>query len=282
MDQLAVPSGNSGFAMYDRFGRRLFTDHHRTGGLTSGRWIRFVYSPPGSALLDDSGRVLSTISSSRQDGLYCASDSVFALHADSTVVLLDRNGRALWRSRNLPLHCNIVVAPSGRAVAASTSDSLVICSPPSAKTVALPHDKEWSRFGPPTMAWSADGKLLAVYQRSQTAWDSGRVFVVNTRGRLVRPARKMQLYNIRCLLWMGDRVVVPAVNVDLTHVPIQFHTWASADSTLVSFLLPKGGVRRGVIDAKFKLVGRWVTSGGHLAYIADGHYLIADCGAGLR
>lgn len=282
MDQLAVPSGSNGFAMYDRFGRRLFTDHHKTGGLTSGRWIRFAFSPPGLALLDDGGNVLSTISSSRQDGLYCASDSVFALHADSVIVLLDRNGRALWRSRNFRSHSNVAVAPNGRAVAASTGDSLVICIPPSDQTVVLPHDREWARFGPPTMAWSADGNLLVVYQGSQTAWDSGRVFVVNTKGRLVRPSRKMQLYNIRGLLWMGDTVVIPAVNVDLTHVPFQFHTWASADSTLVSFLSPKGGLRRGVITAKFKLVGRWVASGGHLAYVADGHYLIADGGAAFR
>jgi hypothetical protein len=280
MDQLAVPSRGRGFAMYDRFGTRLFTDPHRITGLTSGRWIRSGWSASRTELLDDSGSILSTISPTGRAGVYFASDSVLALHADSTVVLLDRNGQVLWRSRKLASHSVLAVAPNGSALAAATGDSLVICSAPGTKTVVLPHDTQWKHFDTPTMVWSADGNLLAVYQRSQTAWDSGRVFVVNTKGRLVRPARKLQFCNIRGFSWIGDTVVLPAVNVDLANVPLQFRTWASADSYVVTFLPPGGGIDRGVIHGRFVLRGGWVTSGRYLAYVDDRHYLIAECGAG--
>jgi hypothetical protein len=266
LDQLTVASGNMDFAMYDRFARRLFTDPSRPEGLTLGRWTRFTFHPPGMVLLNDSGKALSNISSSEAGALY-TSDSVCALSADGAIVFIDRDGRVLWRSRKINAHCIVAAAPNGGPVAAATSDSLMICIPPGTKTVVLPHDKEWSLFDRPTMAWSADGKLLAVYQSSKTAWDSGRVFVVNTEGRLVRPIRRMKLYNVRSLLWMGDTLVFPALNVDVSHRDPRFNYSVSADSYVISFLPPRGNVSRGTIHGKFRLYGRWTASGRHLAYM---------------
>jgi len=266
LDQLTVCSGNLTFGMYDRFGTRLFTDPSRPQGLTLGRWTRFTFHPPGTALLDDSGKVLSRISTTEADVLY-SSDSLCALSADGSVIFIGRDGRELWRSRKINAHCAVAAAPNGGPVAAATSDSVIICSPPGTKTVVLPHDREWALFNRPTMAWSADGKLLAVYQGSKTAWDSGRVFVVNTEGRRVRPIRRVRLYSVRSLLWMGDTLVFPALNIDVSHRDPRFDYSVSADSYVISFMPPRGNVRRGTIPGKFRLYGRWTGSGRHLAYM---------------
>jgi hypothetical protein len=279
--QLTVLSGRDSFAMYDRFGTRLFTDPSRPGGLTLGRWTRFTFHPPGFVLLDDRGKVLSTISLSGIPRVLYAGDSVFAIHDnDGTVVLFDRDGHELWRSRKLGSRSAFAVGSNGRAVAASTGDSLMIFNPLGAKSLALPHDKEWRLFGNPTMAWSADCKRLAIYQGSQTAWDSGRVFVVNTRGQLVRPARKMRLFNVRSLLWMGDTLVLPALNVDFSDTDPRISYARTVDSCVVSFLRPGGSVDSATIQGKFKIYGQWAASGSHLAYTVDRHYLIAEFGLG--
>ena len=277
-DQLTVRSGINELAVYDKFGSKLFVDPHRER-LAPGRWERHVLDPsPRTVLLDDSGKVLSTISSSgRVRRILYTSDSVFALDADSTVVLFDRNGRVLWRSHRLQSPFAAAIADNGCAVAAATNDSLVIYSSAHARTVMLPHDGEWERFGGPIMAWSADGQRLAIYQGSKSSWDSGRVFVVNTEGRLVRPARNMRLYNVRALLWMGDTLVFPALNVDVSHRDPRFNYSVSADSYVISFLPPRGDASRGTIHGKFDLHGTWIVSGQHLAYMTDGRYLIAEC-----
>jgi len=272
-DQMTVASasGRGTFAMYDRFGTRLFTDPSRPQGLTSGRWIRFTFHPPGKELLDDSGKVLSRISSSDAGVLY-SSDSLCALSADGSVVFIGRDGRGLWRSRKINAHCAVAVGSNGSAVAAATGDSLMIWKPPSTKTVVLPHDKAWNRFGRPTMAWSPDGRRLAVYQGSQTAWDSGRVFVMNMEGRLVRPIRRMQLYCVRALVWMGDTLVFPALGEDVSK-----RTYSSADSCVISFVPPRGGIRRGVVHGKFRLHGEWNASGRHLAFVSPpAQFLVAE------
>lgn len=266
-DQLTVRSGISGFAMSDRFGRRLFTDPHRPEGITSGRWARFARYPPVMVLLDDSGNVLSAIPSPGPARILHTGDSVFALHAESSVVLLDRDGRVLWRSRKLKSPFAAAIGPNGYSVAAATDDSLVICSPSRARTIVLPHDREWGRFGWPTMAWSADGERLAVYQGSKAAWDSGRVFVMNTEGRLVRPTRNMRFYNVRSLVWMGDTLVFAALNVDVSQRDPRFSYGISADSCVISFLPPRGKMSRGPIHGKFRLYGTWTVSGRHLAYL---------------
>jgi hypothetical protein len=277
-DQLTVLSGRDNFAVYNRFGTRLFTDPSRPLGLTSGRWVTYTSYPRKSFLVDDKGKVLSTLSSSVIAGALYAVDSTFAMHnSDSTVMLFDRDGRLLWKSRKLRSHPVFKVGPKGCAVAASTDDSLIIFSPPRAKAVALPHDTEWKRFGNPTMAWSDDGKLLAVYQWSQTSWDSGRVFVLNTYGRIVRPAREMRFYNVRSLLWMGDTLALPALNIDRYRADSPLSFRAPADSCVVSFLLPGGDVGRGTIHAKFLPYGTWAASGGHLAYVLPPRqFLIAE------
>jgi hypothetical protein len=246
-DQLTVASGGLDFVMYDRLGRRLFKDPYRPEGLVSGRWIRMSPDHFGMLLLDDSGKVLRRISPSTDVRILRTDDSVCALSADSTVVFIDRDGGVLWRSRKINAHCVVAAAPNGGPVAAATSDSLVICIPPGARTVVLPHDKDWSRFGRPTMAWSADGQLLAIYQGNQASWDSGRVFVVNKQGQIVRPARKLRLYNVRSLLWMGDTLVLPALNVDVSHVEPWYESGITADSCVVSFLPPDGGMVRSAV-----------------------------------
>jgi hypothetical protein len=162
-------------------------------------------------------------------------------------------------------------------VAASTDDSLVIFSPPGAKVVAQPHDKEWKRFGHPTMAWSSDGRRLAVYQGSKTAWDSGRVFAVNKEGRVVRPIHRMKLCNVRSLLWMGDTLVLPALNVDVSNRDPRFSYSVSADSCVVSFFPPRGSMSRGTIHGKFRLYGTWTASRRHLAYVLPPkQFLVAE------
>jgi hypothetical protein len=275
-DQITVAStsgrgGHSTFAMYDRFGTRLFTDPSRPQGLTLGRWTRFTFHPPGKELLDDSGKVLSRISSSEAGVLY-SSDSLCALSADGSVVFISRDGRELWRSRKINAHCAVAVGSNGSAVAAATSDSLMIWSPPSTKTVVLPHDKEWNRFDRPTMAWSQDGRQLAVHQGSKTAWDSGRVFVVNMEGRLVRPIRKMKLYSVRSLLWMGDTLVFPAIDEDLSRF-----WYYSADSCVISFAPPRGSIGRGTVHGKFRPDGNWTASGRHLAYVSPpAQFVVAE------
>jgi hypothetical protein len=281
LDQLILPSGGGDFAVYNRFGTRLFTDPHRPEGLMAGRWMTFTPYPFREVLLDDNGKVLSTISLSGIPNVLYADDSVFAIQDnDGTVVLFDRDGHELWRSRKLGSRSAFAVGSGGRAVAASTGDSLMIFNPPGATSLTLPHDKEWRLFGNPTMAWSADGKRLAICQGSQTAWDSGRVFVVNTRGQLVRPARKMRLYNVRSLLWMGDTLVLPAVNVDFSHTDPRISYARTIDSCVVSFLRPGCRVERGTIQGKFKIYGPWAASGRYLAYAVDRHYLIAEFGSG--
>jgi hypothetical protein len=274
--QLTVASGGLDFVTYDRFGRRLFEDSHRPEGLTSGRWTRFSLNPPGTVLLDDSGKVLSTVSSSGTAGILYGGDSICALNADGAVVLIDRAGRVLWRSRKVSARCVVAAAPYGGPVAAATGDSLMIWIPPSTKTVVRPHDREWQHFGRPTMTWSRDGQFLAIYQGSKTSWDSGRVFAVNREGRLVRPVRKTRLYNVSALLWLGDTLVLPALNVDVSHTQSRFRSTVTADSYVISFLPPRGDVSRGVIHGRFYLYGTWTGSGRHLAYTTYRKYLIAE------
>ena len=267
-DQLTVLAGTSNCAVYNRFGMRLFTDPSRPLGLMSGRWVTYASDPRKSFLVDDRGKVLSTLSSLVIAGALYADDSTFAMRSsDSTVMLFDRDGRLLWKSRKLRSHPVFAVGPKGCAVAASTDDSLIIFSPPKAKAVALTHDREWKRFGNPTMAWSDDGKWLAVYQWSQTSWDSGRVSVLNAEGRAVRPVRKMRLYNVRSVLWMGDTLVLPALNIDRYRADSPFSFLAPADSCVVSFLLPSGDMSRGTFHGKFLSYGTWAASGGFLAYV---------------
>jgi hypothetical protein len=127
------------------------------------------------------------------------------------------------------------------------------------------------------MAWSADGKRLAIYQRSQTAWDSGRVFVVNRNGELVRPTRELRLYNVRSLLWMGNTLVLPALNVDVSHVKPWYESGITADSCVVSFLPPDGGMVRSVVHARFWMYVKWASSGPYLSCIIGRRYLIAEC-----
>ena len=127
------------------------------------------------------------------------------------------------------------------------------------------------------MTWSGDGQFLAIYQGSQTSWDSGRVFAVNKEGRLVRPVRKTRLYNVRALLWLGDTLVLPALNVDVSHTRPRFQSAVSADSYVISFLPPRGDVSRGAIHGRFHLYGTWTASGRHLAYTTYRKYLIAEC-----
>jgi hypothetical protein len=156
-------------------------------------------------------------------------------------------------------------------VAASTDDSLVIFSPLGLKVVALPHDKEWKHFGWPMMTWSYDSRQLAIYQRSTTAWDSGRVLVVNPEGRLIRPIRTMKLYSVRSLMWMGDTLVFPAIDEDSAYYGY------SADSCVVSFVPPRGGIRRGAVHGRFRLYGEWSASGAHLAYVSPpAQFLVAE------
>jgi hypothetical protein len=267
-DQLTVLSGTSNCAVYNRFGMRLFTDPSRPLGLMSGRWVTYTSYPHKSLLVDDKGKVLNTLSSSVMERALYVDDSTFAMHSiDSTVVLFDRDGRVRWKSRRLRSHPVFAVGPKGRAVAVSTDDSLMIFSPPAPRAVTLPHDAEWGLFAQPTMAWSADSRLLALYQSSRTAWDSGRVSVLNTEGRSVRPVRKIRLYNVRSVLWMGDTLVLPALNIDRYRADSPFSFLAPADSCLVSFLLPSGDVSRGTFHGKFLSYGTWTASGGHLAYV---------------
>jgi hypothetical protein len=276
-DQLTVFSGRDSFAMYNRFGTRLFTDPSRPQGLTSGRWLSHVPYPFKAILLNDKGKLLSTISSLGIPRVLYASDSGFVIQDnDGTVVLFDRDGRVLWRSRKLGSRATFAAGRNRHVVAASTGDSLTIFNPPVDKSVMLPHDKEWGLFGGPTMAWSDDGKLLAIYQASQTAWDSGRVFVLDKEGQLVRPVRKTQLYNVRALLWLGDTLVLPALNVDVSHTRPRFQSAVSADSYVISFLPPRGDVSRGVIHGRFYLYGTWTASGRHVAYTTYRKYLIAE------
>ena len=276
--QLTVLSGRDSFAMYDRFGRRLFIDPSRPEGLTQGRWLTYRPYPIREELLDDSGKVLSTMSSPGSPKLY-ADDSVFVVRdSEGVLVMFDRDGHKLWRSRKLESRPAFAVGPRTHAIAASTDDSLLIFSPPGRKIAALSHDGEWKHFGNPTMTWSPDGKLLAIYQRSQTAWDSGRVFVVNTRGQRVWPARKMRLYDVRSLLWVGDILVLPALNVHFSDTDLRISYARTFDSCVVSFLRPRGSVDSATIQGKFKIYGQWAASGSHLAYTVDWHYLIAEFG----
>ncbi len=280
-DQLTVRSGRDSFAMYNRYGTRLFTDPSRPQGLMSGRWMTHIAYPFKSLLVDDRGKVLGTVSPSGIPRVLHADDSALVVQdIDGTVVLFDRDGRALWRSRKLGSPTEFAVGRRTHAIAASTDDSLLVFSPPRRKITALPHDGEWKHFGSPSMTWSDDGKLLAVYQRSQTAWDSGRVFVVDAKGKLVRPAHKMQLYNVRSLMWMGDTLVLPALNVDFSHTDPRISYEKTADSCVVSFLPPKGGLERLTIRDKFRIYGRWAMSGRHLAYTYDRHYMIAELRSG--
>jgi hypothetical protein len=272
--QLTVRSGRDSFAMYDRFGTRLFADPSRPEALMSGRWLTIILHPFRDVLLDDNGKVLSTISSSGIPRVLHADDSVFLIHDnDGTVALFDRDGHELWRSRRLVgSRSAFAVAPNARSVAASTDDSLVIFSPLGSEVVALPHDKEWKHFGWPMMTWSSDSRRLAIYQGSTTAWDSGRVFVVNTEGGLVRPIRRMQLYCVRALVWMGDTLVFPALGEDVSK-----RSYSSADSCVVSFVPSRGRIRRGVVHGKFRLHGEWNASGRHLAFVSPpAHFVVAE------
>jgi hypothetical protein len=277
-DQLIMTEAGYNYAAYDRYGRRLFDDHdNRLETGASGRWFRWVFARECLEMLDDSGKVVSVLPSQYPARTLYTGDSVFAAYANKNLVLFDRNGRTLWRSSTLMSPIGAAVAEHGEAVAATTTDSLVLHDLATGKTAVLPHDAAWSHYGWPQMAWSSGARLLAVYQGSKTSQDSGRVMVMDRGGNTVRPSRPLRAYQVRALLWLGDTLVLPGQDVDTAGMDPRQSWGIVTDSCLLSLVLPDGGQRQLVVHGKFRPRDDWHASSPYLACLQPSRrFMIAE------
>jgi len=267
-DLLATRGDNGVTSTYDRFGRKLFSGPEGVGAGVNGRWLRYSPTRRREEVLNDSGEIVGTLPFKFPVDLLYADDSFFVVRTPrSSLVLVDREARVRWQSRELGRLQGTTVADRCYAIAAAAADSLVIYDRARGSTVTVHHDSAWSRYGWPLLAWSHGARLLALYQGSRTSQDSGRVMVMDRRGMTVRPSRSLRAHWVRAVLWLGDTLVLPGQDVDTAGADTRMLGRILTDSCLLTFVLPGGEQRHLAVRGKFWPYGDWRASSPYLAYL---------------
>lgn len=269
-DYVAVYLRGSSAARYtafDRFGRKLFESKYEVFPRFN-RWFRDTEGPESTQVLDDSGKVVGVLPRAYARTANSSGDTLFAVLTARGAMVFDSRMRVVWQSRPLGAPRAAAISPDGWKIAIVTRDSVGVHDLATGRAKGQGMDPPTAaRYGQFSVAWSDDGRLLAVYRSENAVPDSGLLWILTRDGAWAAPARRLETNYARSLFWMGDTVVLaaspylPNTRERIRGKPLQTGPCRVIAATL------SGKIRSWIVPGRFGEHGRWHQQGRRLGYV---------------
>ncbi len=259
---------NAGTTAYDRLGRKLF-DSGRDVFPRFGLWFRDIGESESTQVLNDRGLVIGVLPGASIRTASSSGDTLFVATSRAGTIVFDRNAKVHWRD-DIPRSGPYVptISSDGREVRIAARDSVVLHDLTTGITTAKAVDSAMKpRQRPDLIAWSSDGRRVAMYRIDSEVPDSATLWIVTRDGTLASPATRLAASYTERLFWMGDTAVLVASPYvpDRRQWPIgpRFEQGPCKVTTITL----SGKTQELTVTGHFGELGGWYQQGRHLAYL---------------
>ena len=258
---------SEGTTAYDRLGRKLF-DSGREVFPRFGLWFSDIWTSESTQVLNDRGLVIGVLPGVSISSASSSGDTLFVATSRAGAIVFDRKARVRWRD-GVPRGPYVAtISADGRAVRIAARDSVVLHDLITGVTTVKAVDSAMEQSKrPDPIAWSSDGRRVAMYSIDSEVPDSATLWIVTRDGTLAIPARRLAASYTERLFWMGDTVVLVASPYVPDRRKRPTGPRFEQGPCKVTTVTLSGETQESTVTGHFGELGGWYQQGRHLAYL---------------